>query len=200
LHITHSQCCPKPSVLISLAITRDLRTDFLVGALGTRTTGNMTGEKIKPGQETRTYFTFPSLHGAVATAVLNDIPSTWFNEHGGEEDCNNRYSTNVLGKFRCKNNKCRKHGWASKRVTILIQGYSGNGYHAVVFNQRCLFCRSLGTLTLDEPSYVERVAYRLKKWAGVMMEKSQYAGARGLPHKPELCEGCKRGLCQQRYD
>jgi hypothetical protein len=35
---------------------------------------------------------------------------------------------------------------------------------------------------LDD-SYVERVAYRLKKWCGVELER------------PEFCEGCKAGHC-----
>jgi hypothetical protein len=52
-------------------------------------------------------------------------------------------------------------------VIIQIRGYSGNGYNAVVFNQRCRSCDWLGALTLDEKSYIDRVAYRLKKWAGV---------------------------------
>ena len=58
----------------------------------------------------------------------------------------------------------------------------------------------LGALTLDEHSYVERVAYRLKKWAGVRMEQMRYAGKGGLPHRSDLCEGCRRGYCQQSHD
>jgi hypothetical protein len=68
-----------------------------------------------------------------------------------------------MGKFRCNNNGCSNRGWGSKKVTILIRGYPENGYNAVVFNQRCMSCNGLGTLTLDENSYVKRVAYRLKK-------------------------------------
>jgi len=105
-----------------------------------------------------------------------------------------------MGKFACNNRGCPTRGWSSRKVSTLIRGYPENGYDAVVFNQRCQSCNELGGLTLDKDSYVERVAYRLKKWAGVWMERQDYAGGAGPPHKRELCEGCKRGYCQQRYD
>ena len=154
-------------------------------------------KRSRPEGETRTSITFPSLHQDVSNAVSNEIHSTWFSEKGGDDDSENKYSTNVMGKFRCHNDDCSNNrGWASKKVTILIRGYPENGYNAVVFNQRCKYCDGLGTLTLDKNSYVERVTYRLKKWAGVPMERQHYDGKRGLPHKRELCEGCKRGYCQ----
>jgi hypothetical protein len=154
---------------------------------------------VKPKSVTRTSFMFPSLHQDVVKAVSDEIHSTWFNRNGSQKDSNNKYSTNVMGKFGCDNDGCPNRGWASKKVAILIRGYPENGYNAVVFNQRCKACNRLGTLTLDENSYVGRVAYRLKKWAGVPMEEQHYAGKAGLPRKHELCEGCKRGYCQQRY-
>jgi hypothetical protein len=55
----------------------------------------------------------------------------------------------------------------------------------------------LGTLVLDEKSFVDRVVYRLQKWAGVPMEQRYYAPKEGLPHARSLCEGRKRGVCQQ---
>ncbi|KAH8798600.1 zinc-binding domain-containing protein [Xylogone sp. PMI_703] len=143
-----------------------------------------------------TSFMFPLLHQDVSNAVSNEIGSVWFNNKGGNEDCNNKYSTNVMGKFRCNNDRCSNHGWGSKKVSILIRGYPENGYNALVFNQCCKSCNKLGTLTLDENSYIDRVTYRLKKWAGVWMEEQHYAGKVGLPHKRELCEGCKQGYCQ----
>ena len=95
------------------------------------------------------------------------------------------------------NNACSKDGSSSKKVAISIKGYPRNGYNAVVFNQRCMACKCLGTLTLDYESYVDRVAYRLKKWAGVAMEQKYFAPKEGPPHESDLCEGCKRGVCQQ---
>ena len=83
-------------------------------------------------------------------------------------------------------------------MSILIGGYPGNGYNAIVFNQRCQACNRLGILTLDKDSYIERVAYRLKKGAGVRVDEQYYVGKEGPPHKPELCEGCKRGYCPRR--
>ena len=78
-----------------------------------------------------------------------------------------------------------------------MRRYGVNEYNAVVFNQRCRDCNSLGNLTLDESSYVERVAYRLKKWAGVELQAPPYREKKGPPHKSELCEGCKQGCCQE---
>ena len=143
---------------------------------------------------------FPSLHQDVVDAVCDTVASTWFHKKDSDSDSNNEYSTHVMGKFKCNNNACSTGGWGSKKVAILIRGYPRNGYNAVVFNQRCESCDQLGTLILDKKSYVDRVAYRLKKWAGIPMDKPYYASKKGLPHKTELCEGCKREVCQQTND
>jgi len=139
---------------------------------------------------------FPSLHQGVTMAVSDKSHSTWFNKRGSDKDSKNKYSTNVMGRFKCDNDGCPIRGWASKKVAILIRGYPENGYNAVVFNQRGKARNGLGTLILNENSYIERVAYRLKKSAGVPMKEQHHAGKAGLPHKRELCEGCKRGYCQ----
>lgn len=145
--------------------------------------------------ESKTSFTFPQLHQKVSSVVSDDIGSIWFNRQDGG-NFNNEYSSCVMGKFKCNNNSCPNNGWGSKKVAIRIRGYRNNGYNATVFNQRCESCTQLGIMTLDETSYVERVSYRIKKWAGVSVEKQYYAPKDGLPHKRELCEGCKRGICQ----
>lgn len=139
---------------------------------------------------------FPSLHQNVSTAVSGLIPGVWFNNNDTDQNSNNAYPTNVMGRFTCDNDSCSSRGWYSKKVAIQIRGYPGNGYNAVVFNQNCESCEELGQLILDENSYVDRISYRLKKWAGVAVEKPYYDGKQGLPHKRELCEGCKRGYCQ----
>ncbi|KAF2475023.1 uncharacterized protein BDR25DRAFT_215296 [Lindgomyces ingoldianus] len=148
-------------------------------------------------EEMRASFMYQSLHQDVVKAVSDKIASTRFHEKSNSRDSNNEYSTHVIGRFKCNNNACSKDGWSSKKVAILIRGYPGNGYNAVVFNQRCKSCNKLGTLTLDEESYVDRVAYRLKKWAGVPMERQYYTPKGGLPHESSLGEGCKRGVCRQ---
>src|SRR3954468_13195721 len=103
--------------------------------------------------EPQVSYAFPQLHSAVANAVRPEIKNAWFNK-SGKGDSTNEYSTNVMGKFLCVNTGCAKKGWSSKKVAIHIKGYGGNGYHAVVFNQRCKSCRELGALTLDQDSYV----------------------------------------------
>ncbi|KAF3764443.1 hypothetical protein M406DRAFT_260477 [Cryphonectria parasitica EP155] len=147
-------------------------------------------------RETRTSFTFASLHGDVARAVSDHIASIWFNKDDDSgEICIKDYSTNVMGSFKCKNAKCSTNRWTSKMVSIVIRGYPNNGYSATVFNQRCKSCNGLGTFTLDRQSYVERVAYRLEKWAGCQVKAPYYGEGKGLPHREDLCEGCKQGIC-----
>lgn len=141
-------------------------------------------------------YMFPWLHRNVSTAVSGSIPRIWFNNNDTDQDSNNEYSTNVMGSFTCSNDSCSSRGWYSKMVAIHIRRYPGNGYNAVVFSQRCDSCKELGQLKLDRESYVERISYRLKVWAGVPVEKPYYNGKKGLPHKSELCEGCKRGYCE----
>ncbi|KAI0008983.1 zinc-binding domain-containing protein [Xylariaceae sp. FL0662B] len=141
-------------------------------------------------------YTYPSLHHEVVMAVSDEIPIPWFNKKN-DNNTNKTYSTHVMGKFKCNNGGCSNSGWGSKKVAIQIRGYSGNGYNATVFSQRCRSCNTFGAFTLDENSYIERVAYRLKKWAGVQVEKQRYTEERGPPHRRKLCEGCRLGVCSE---
>ncbi len=163
----------------------------------------MAKKRSSKRRETKTFFRFQSLHQDVCDAVADEVASPWFNEEitsyedSDKKNYNNEYSTYVMGKFSCRNNRCSQNGWGSKKVCILIRGYPGNGYTAFVFNQSCKSCDQLGTMTLDENSYVERVAYRLKKWAGVQMDTGGLREGRGPPHESSFCEGCKRDFCLQ---
>lgn len=155
--------------------------------------------RIPEEEETRTFFQYPSLHKRIRKAVLPEIRSTWFHADSpskkSDDGVHQIYSTFVMGSFSCKNKMCKKHGWSSGKVSIVIQGYAGNGYSATVYSQRCKRCNHLGTFALDEESYVERVAYRLKKWAGVPVAQPFFDGIGGPPHETDFCEGCKRGAC-----
>jgi hypothetical protein len=142
-----------------------------------------------------TCYLFPSLHQDVVNAVSDKIASPQFHMNGSDSAANNKHPTHVMGRFKCNNNSCSNHGWGSKKVAILIRGYSEGSYDAVVFNQRCRSCEKLGNLILDEESYIDRVAYRLKIWAGVQMKKTYVTSKKGPPHESTLCEGCKRGVC-----
>jgi hypothetical protein len=165
----------------------------------TKTTNPQRARKRVPQlpQETREFFTFPALHPNVADAVSPEIPSTWFNSASDDDTFDENYITHVMGKFTCTDKKCKKRFWGSKKVSIEIRGYANNGYSALVYNQRCKACNELGTFGLDITSYVERVAYRLKRWAGVDMKAPPFDGIQGPPHEQAFCEGCKRGKCQQ---
>lgn len=145
----------------------------------------------------KTSFMFPQLHEQILKAASDEVGSAWFNNRDGNHTSICSYETHVMGRFTCTNDNCSNSGWASKKVAIVIRRYPRNGYNAVLFNQRCKICKQLGILSLDEKSYVDRVVYRLKKWAGVEVEPPQYTERIGLPHESELCEGCKRGCCKQ---
>ncbi|KAK5430763.1 hypothetical protein LTR55_012457, partial [Exophiala xenobiotica] len=114
---------------------------------------------------------------------------TWIRKSNSDRRAGREYTTHVMGKFRCINTACETNGWSSKKVAIQIRGYPKNGYNAIVFNQRCKACGQLGTFTLDKKSYVERVAYRIQRWAGVHLEQPYYGSKEGLPHEREFCEG-----------
>ncbi|KAI0569326.1 zf-3CxxC domain-containing protein [Pyrenophora tritici-repentis] len=150
--------------------------------------------------ENKTSYMFPSLNQDVVNAVSDLITAPQFHMDDSDSAANNKYSTHVMGTFKCNNKTCSHHGWGSKKVAILIRGYSKGRYNAVVFNQRCKSCKTLGNLKLDGQSYVDRVAYRLKKWAGIAMEQQYVARKKGLQHESTLCEGCNRGICPKAND
>jgi hypothetical protein len=148
--------------------------------------------------EMRAQFMFPFLHQDIVANIPSHITPKWVRRsHNDSRSAMQTYPTNVMGKFRCKNDACKTDGWSSKHVALLIRGYAGNGYNAVVFNQRCKSCDTLGIFDLDKTSYIERVSYRIQKWAGIEVEQPYYAPKEGPPHRQELCEGCKRGVCRQ---
>lgn len=140
---------------------------------------------------------FPSLHDNVAQAVSETVGPIWFCEKHDNSKFEEQYETHVMGRFWCTSPTCAGKGWTSKKVAIVIKGYTENGYNAIVFKQRCKACNRLGSLKLDEQSYIDRVAYRIQKWAGIQMEKQPFSEKKGLPHKRDLCEGCKQGVCRE---
>jgi hypothetical protein len=153
---------------------------------------------MPPNQETRKTFTFPELHEKVVDAVSDEMATPWFRPDDGDDGRRNKYHTNVVGKFKCTNKACSKKGWSSGVVATVIKGYRLNGYNAVVFNQNCKKCKQLGTFTMDEQTYVDRVAYRIKKWAGVSEATRPFdSSKRTKPHESSLCEGCKQGVCKR---
>lgn len=119
-----------------------------------------------------------------------------FHENDNTGNSIKQYDTNIMGRFTCPNAACGSTGWSSKKVAITIRMYPGAQYNARVYNQRCQECKKLGEPQLDD-SYAERVAYRLKKWSGIEMDKPTYSGQSTGPHHKNLCEGCKDGHCTQ---
>ncbi|TLS22190.1 uncharacterized protein PpBr36_09675 [Pyricularia pennisetigena] len=99
---------------------------------------------------------FPLLHSQIIDAVGKDICPAWENNAQQDGQCTNDYDTNVSGRFRCSNRACFKV-WGSGLVAIRIMAFDGNRYNAIVYNQHCKKCNSLGIMKLDEARYVERV-------------------------------------------
>ncbi len=155
--------------------------------------------KAKAAQDSSA--TFPLLHQDILNTFEDGpiYPELWFNHDASDTEVINDYSTNIMGRFDCRNPKCSSAGWGSKKIAIRIRGFEKNGYDAVVYKQRCRRCQQLGTMHIDENAYVERVAYRVKKWAGIDQDTPEYNGLQqGPPHESSLCEGCIAGHCPMR--
>ncbi|KAK4458662.1 zinc-binding domain-containing protein [Cladorrhinum samala] len=141
-------------------------------------------------------FMFAELHQRVAseliTAGLSPIPefSKTFRNH--EAIRPSPYNTSVVAKFRCTG--CGKR-WVSGRVAICIRKFPEDKYNASVYNQKCKGCEKLGIMELDEQSYIDRVAYRLKVWGGIKIHTPPYEEKNTPPHECHLCEGCRLGEC-----
>lgn len=155
----------------------------------------MSNNQAVPG---KAWTVHPNLHEDVSSILKTDGLS--FKYHRSDNDRNSieQYDTNVMGHFICRNKSCRSSGWGSKMVAISIRLYAGRQYNARVYRQRCKLCDRLGHLVLDDESYVERVAYRLRKWSGIAVQAPYYSGESRGPHQSSLCEGCRMGHCSAR--
>lgn len=138
---------------------------------------------------------YPELHGGVLNAVRQVKPSPKF-EPDLDLAYKEKYQTHVKAKFKCNNHGRSPTSWSSNMAAIVIYGYNRNRYNAVVYNQRCNKCNGLGDIHLNETSYVERVAYRIRKWAGFKENEPFFKKRKGPPHREDLCEGCQAGECQ----
>ncbi|GKZ37877.1 hypothetical protein AbraIFM66950_009705 [Aspergillus brasiliensis] len=142
---------------------------------------------------------YPALHTDVLTHLSDTHPpitSLTFHPFDDSQTSKREYDTNIMGRFTCPNkDSCRSTGWTSKKIAITIRLYEGDEYNARVYHQRCKRCNALSRPFLDEQSYAERIAYRMKKWYGVDVERPVYERKMTKPHNRELCEGCKAGRC-----
>lgn len=156
--------------------------------------------KSKAQDLDKSWSMYPALHDSVGRLLKEDnLPFTFYatDEDKGAIE---QYDTNIMGRFKCLNEACPKAGWASKMIAITIRMYPEQQYNARVYHQRCKGCGSLGRPFPDD-SYAERIAYRLKKWSGIEMYRPSYTvRASQRPHEGTLCEGCKHGHCQLRYN
>lgn len=151
----------------------------------------MPSRKSKPD---RKWSMYQSLHDDVSRLLEEDDLHFDFHENDDTATCIKEYDTNIMGRFICRNRECASNGWSSKKIAITIRMYPGAQYNARVYNQRCHECNRLGRPRLDD-SYAERVAYRLKKWCGIEMDKPPPSRQSKGPHQSDLCEGCRDGHC-----
>jgi len=140
----------------------------------------------------------PALHDNVSRLLEEDNLRFNFHELDDATGCTRDYDTNIMGRFICHKNTCASHGWSSKQIAITIRMYPNSKYNARVYHQRCKSCNSLSQPLLDH-SYAERIAYRLKKWQGIVMELPPHSGESRGPHNSDLCEGCRHGHCSGAF-
>lgn len=157
----------------------------------------MSRKKTPNHDKVRSVLYFPWLHKEIVKQLEDTAASGWTWEKSRKKSPITEYNTHIMGRFTCGRHTCPVNGWSSKMVAILIQRYADDSYNARVFNQRCAGCKDLGTFILNQRSYIERVSYRIKKWTGVDVEAPLYVEREGLPHRAELCEGCRRGICSE---
>ena len=150
----------------------------------------------KNPKSNRSWFMYPTLHDDVLRLLEEDHLDIDFHEADDNRTCIRVYDTNIMGRFTCRNHACNSNGWSSKKIAITIRMYPRAQYNARVYNQRCQGCNRLGEPRLDN-SYAERVAYRLKKWCGIEVDRPSFKGKSKGPHQSVLCEGCKNGHCTQ---
>jgi hypothetical protein len=100
-----------------------------------------------------------------------------------------------MGMLVSNNLKGATKGWSSKKIALTIRMYDNERYDARVYNQYCKVCNNTSRPFLDEKSYADRVAYRIKKWDGIKLVPPHYPGEFTGEHERDTCEGCKAGHC-----
>ncbi|KAK3996563.1 zinc-binding domain-containing protein [Cladorrhinum sp. PSN332] len=182
---------PKP--IFSAAKFNSFKSTFGNSKVSGKDDKGNSNDKGKARSPPRSSYMMPNLHERVTDRLAGDgvAPTPDFNKSGRDRDIEKRHATNIMGKFRCSKAGCGR-AWSSNKVAIEIRRFKGNAYNASVFNQRCMRCNTLGVLNIDKDSYVERVVYRLKLWAGIKMATPDYYGEPDeAEHERELCEACK---------
>jgi hypothetical protein len=197
LHISYPSCPSAGASFLPCSITHlppgsKLTTTifYLIQTMAGREIG-----QTKP-KSNKLWSLHPVRHNEVSRLLADEGLQYNFHSQDDENTCLQEYDTNITGRFICRNNRCGSQGWGSKKIAITIRQYRGNCYNARVYHQRCQACRGLGKPILDG-TYAERVAYRIKKWAGIEMEPPPYGGESEKPHNTRLCEGCRAGHCTQ---
>ncbi|KAM0717568.1 hypothetical protein Q7P37_007420 [Cladosporium fusiforme] len=153
-------------------------------------------EQRKQTSETQPYSMRPDQHQHVMRH-LKDTGLT-FNFQPIDDNTTKieEHDTGIMGSFICHNKECRSSGWGSKSISTTIRLYPDSSYNARIYHQRCKKCNELSRPKVTHDSYAERVAHWLKIWSGVDVERRPFSGRSAIPHKSELCEGCKLGHCK----
>jgi hypothetical protein len=149
--------------------------------------------------------TYQHLHARVVDALREHgvAGATYVSPTNKKRKQTRTKETNVMGRFACTNTQCRNKRWSSKMVGITIAqhrgvkgGAGGVFYSAEVYHQLCQSCDEVGRLYIDEQSYVERVTWRIRLWAGNRPETPILQEKKGPSHVSELCIGCQRMRCK----
>jgi hypothetical protein len=144
----------------------------------------------KPGKSSM----WPEYHDQVHAEIRDSgLNYTFQRQDTNHQVIGNPYDTSIMGHFDCNNPDCRSSGWDSIKIAITIRRYQNKKYNAKVWHQCCMKCDYVGELTLDVDSYVDCVAYRLKKWSGLNPDKPPHSITAKGPRQKKFCEGCKAG-------
>lgn len=154
--------------------------------------------KAKPQPEPNSWSMYPSRHAEVLHLLDEVHLEPGFYTEDDDNGADFKYVTNITGGFKCLNTACKKRGWSSQCVPVTIRFYEPSRYNARVYHQRCKSCNHLAMPELNT-SYEERVAYRIKYWCGIQVERPDYSGQSQGPHQSELCEGCRHN-CSRYYE
>ncbi|RDW83794.1 3CxxC-type zinc finger protein [Aspergillus mulundensis] len=159
-----------------------------------------TTKRSSPRKPIPKHSMYPELDSNVAKLLEPHGLTMTFHPIDTDKSTFSRHKTNVVGRFKCPNTTCGHHKWESKSIALSIRLYPDNRYNARVYHQRCSACKWIVRPELDgrDGTYAERIAYRLKKWSGVQVERvyrDPMPPGHAL-HRAKLCEGCRAGRCK----
>lgn len=146
---------------------------------------------LSASREIKKWYIFPEFHDDIESSA----PHMTFENNPHRAHPTKEWETRVVGTFICTDKQCKVYKWTSGTIATNIRLYNKNKYNALVYNQRCRKCNSLGRMEIDRQTYIDRVSRRLKVWSNIPVEEIEIRERATPPHRSDKCEGCKAGHC-----